>query len=180
MLYRRQKSPHKEAIIRRFFGLLALYSAFLLGCALFLQYGLGLQPCPLCILDRMVIFALFVIYVIAAMRSQSNTAVYYCIFGLIFTLLGICITARHLWLLHLPPELVPDCSPGFDYLMKNFPWNEAFIIMFKSSGECAGQHDTFAGISLPGWTLFGFAFYFLANLYGIFIHKKKGSIATPR
>lgn len=142
-----------------------------------LQYVFGFQPCPLCILDRVIITVLLIIYLVAS-RSQSHVSFY--TIALVCTLLGIGITSRHLWLLHLPPDLVPDCSPSFHYLMQNFPWNEAFLIMFKSSGECAGQHDAFLGISLPGWTLLAFIIYLFANIAGIIMSKKKGSDATLR
>lgn len=52
-------------------------------------------------------------------------------------------------------------------------------MMFKSSGECAGEHGTFFGISLPGWTLFAFVLYLFGNIWGILESKKKGSEATP-
>jgi len=129
---------------------------------------------------RMVIVALLVLYLLAAIQSSSQkSSVLYCSLGVLLTLMGIAFTTRHIWLLHLPPELVPDCSPGFNYLMKNFPLNKAFLMMFKSSGECAGEHSTLFGVSLPGWTLWAFIIYFFSNIWGIWESKKKGSKATP-
>lgn len=127
-------------------------------------------------MTRMVVLALLLLYLVASIHSpsQSSSRIYFWA-GILLTLAGMAITLRHIWLIHLPPELVPDCSPGFNYLMKNFPWNEAFIVMFKSSGECAGEPFSFARISLPGWTLFAFILYLFANIWGVWGSKKKGS-----
>lgn len=161
-------------MIQRYFICLTFFCALLLLGALILQYGYGLEPCPLCVMVRFVVIASIGLYFLASLHrpSYKGMAVYSFI-GLLFTIVGILITARHLWLLNLPPEQVPDCSPGFDYLMKNFPWNQALVIIFKSSGECAGQHGTLLGVTLPGWTMLGFGILGLANISGLVYSMKK-------
>ena len=145
-----------------------------------MQYGFGLNPCPLCIMARVVVLALFVLYLLACFTPIKKAfMVFFHAAGIVLVSIGIAITGRHLWILHLPPHKIPDCTPGLNYLMKNFPLNEAFMIMFKSSGECAGQHGAFLGITLPGWTLVGFCLYLFIIGWGIFSCKKKGSNATP-
>lgn len=151
-----------------------LYSCALLAGALILQYGFGLHPCPLCIMARGVVIALLILYLLASIIcSPQRTCRGVGIVGLLLTLAGIAVTARHVWILHLPPELVPDCSPSFNYLMKTFPLNQALMIMFKSSGECAGQHGTFLGVTLPGWTLLAFVGYFFANIWATILSFKR-------
>lgn len=119
--------------------------------------------------------ALMIVYLIASLAcSPTRACKGFAVLGMFLTLVGLGITIRHVWLLHLPAEQVPDCSPGFDYLMSHFPWNEAFVIMFKSSGECVGKPGTLLGITLPTWTLVSFAVYLFANIW-IMTRKAVGS-----
>ncbi|MGH8553402.1 MAG: disulfide bond formation protein B, partial [Methylococcales bacterium] len=57
---------------------------------------------------------------------------------------------------HLPPDQVPECGPGLEYIFKNFPLSKTFELLLSGTGECAEVHWTFLGLSIPGWTLVGF------------------------
>lgn len=117
---------------------------------------------------------MLIFYFIASIQTlTSRQALFYFVLGIFFTIIGLLITGRHLWLLQLPKDAIPDCTPDFTYLIKTVPWREAFLIIFKSSGECAQNQGSFLGLSLPGWTFLAFIGYFLANAWGIFQLKKK-------
>ena len=68
-------------------------------------------------------------------------------------LIGAGIASRHLWLQHLPPDQIPECGPGLDYMLEVFPLSETIRMAFTGSGECADIVWSFLGISMPGWTL---------------------------
>jgi len=65
---------------------------------------------------------------------------------------GASIAGRHLWLQSLPPELVPDCGMGLNYMLETMPFSQVLAEVFQGSGECAEVYWTFLGLSMPGWT----------------------------
>lgn len=135
--------------------------ATLVGAALALQHVMGLEPCPLCILQRIVIIAIAVPLLIGALHNPGRLGRrIYAGTTLVLAIAGAGLAGRHLWLQHLPPEQVPSCGPGLDYILETFPPGEALSLILQGSGECATVAWTFMGLSIPGWTLiafFGFA-----------------------
>ncbi len=69
---------------------------------------------------------------------------------------GSIVSGRHIWLQNLPPEQVPSCGPGFDFIIGNFPLTDAFNMIFSGSGECAEVSWQFLGLTIPAWTLIAF------------------------
>jgi len=124
--------------------------------ALLLEHVVGLEPCPLCILQRAALMALGVVFLIALLHGPGLLAGrWYAALLLLVAGAGAAVAARHLWLQQLPPERVPACGPGLDFLLDAFPLREALMLVFQGSGECAEVH-TVLGLSLPGWTLLAF------------------------
>ena len=66
---------------------------------------------------------------------------------------GIVTAARHVWIQNLPPEKVPGCGPGLDFMITNFPLSEVLEMVFSGSGECAEISWSFAYLSMPAWAL---------------------------
>lgn len=136
----------------------------LLGCvtaisgALWLEHGGGLEPCPLCIFQRVAVLACAAILLIAVLHNPASTGrrIYALLLG-VAAGLGAAVSIRHLWLQSLPPEKVPDCGPGLDYMLDVFPLTEALSMVLSGSGECAELDWSLLGISLPGWSLLVFA-----------------------
>lgn len=146
-----------------YFGLF-LFSLLLLAVSFILQWGFHLAPCSLCMIDRVLIALSALLFVIALCHNPKRCGVWvYSILGSLFSLSGILATSRHLWLLQLPPDKVPECTPGLDYLLNVFPLTEVVKIILSSAGECAQQNHTFAGLSLPGWTLIAFILLLIGN-----------------
>jgi len=119
---------------------------------------MGLEPCPLCIFQRIFVIALGVVMLVAAIHDPG--LLWRRIYGgavLVLALLGVAIAGRHVWLQHLPADQVPECGPGLEYMLQSFPFMQALEMVFRGSGECAEVQWTFAGLSIPEWTLVIFA-----------------------
>jgi disulfide bond formation protein DsbB len=129
----------------------------LLGAAYYFQFVEKLEPCPLCISQRIGIFVTGLCFLIAALHNPGRFGTrVYAILGMIAALAGGSVSARHVWLLHLPPEEVPECGPGIDYMLQNFPLFDTIKVMLSGTGDCAKVDWTLFGISMPGWTLVAF------------------------
>jgi len=130
----------------------------LLGVGAYLQFVEGLEPCPLCISQRIAILAVALVFLIAALHNPtaSRTRRFYAVFGALVALGGVSISARHVWIQHLPPDQVPECGPGLEYVFKNFPLTETLKLMLSGTGDCAKVEWTLLGFSIPAWTLLAF------------------------
>jgi len=129
----------------------------MLGIAGYFQFVEHLEPCPLCILQR--VFTLFVgvLMLVAVLHNpkQLGIRIYGLLIGLI-ALMGAGVSARHVWLQSLPEDQVPTCGPGLNFILDNFPLGDAVNMVMRGSGECAEVVWTFLGLSIPGWTFIAF------------------------
>lgn len=155
---------------RLIFILIALICATLLGYGYYLEHFAGQEPCPLCIFQRVAFFAVFIISAVAAIHGSGliGTRIYA---GLIVVASGIggVIAGRQVWLQSLPPDQVPECGPGLEYMLEVFPLMDALRMILSGSGECAEVHWTFLGLSIAGWSLIWF---FLITLTAIYLFWK--------
>ena len=136
------------------FVLGVLICAALLGFGYYLQYVEMQEPCPLCMLQRLAYIAVGAICLIGALHGPARAgATVYSALMFVGAALGAAVAARQVWLQHLPKNLVPECGPGFDYMMRKFPLGEALARIFKGSGECAEVGWSFLGLSIAGWSL---------------------------
>jgi len=134
--------------------IVVLCCASLVGFALYNQYVDYLEPCPLCIFQRVVFFAMAVIALLAALHNPKRVGqqVYTWLF-VACAVTGAAIAARHIWLQGLPLDEVPECGPGLNYMLENFPLTEVLATVLRGSGSCAEVLWTFLGLSMPKWTL---------------------------
>jgi disulfide bond formation protein DsbB len=133
-------------------GLLAC--AGLLGYALFLQYVQGLEPCPLCILQRVAVLVAGALFLVAALHHPADRGAR--AYGVLIDLAalgGIVIAARHIWIMALPPGSVAECGASLDYMMAVLPWHEVLAKVLTGSGECAKLDWQFLGLNMPTWVL---------------------------
>ncbi|MFQ5488698.1 MAG: disulfide bond formation protein B [Gammaproteobacteria bacterium] len=154
---------------RKLFAGALLVAIALLACALYFQYVQGLEPCPLCILQRLALMVLGVIALLALIHNPPALARR--LYGLLMLLTataGGAIAARQVWLQHLPPDQVPACGPGLDYMLEVFPLGEALAMVLRGSGECAEVTWRFLGLSMAGWMVLVFACYLLFSLLLLF------------
>ena len=130
----------------------------LIGYALFAQYVLGLEACPLCIFQRVAFIAGGLVFLLAGLHSPAGTgARAYAAVALAANVAGGGIAARHVYIQNLPADQVPpDCGAGLDYMLDVFGPFEAVRMVLTSAGECADINWQFLGISMPGWALVWF------------------------
>ena len=146
-----------------------LFCALMLGIAGYFQFIDNLEPCPLCILQRVSTLLVGVVLLFAVIHNPKGFGVR--IYGFIagvFALIGAGISGRHLWLQSLPEDQVPSCGPGLNFMLDNFPLGDTINMVLRGSGECAEVLWTFMGVSIPGWTLLAFillAFISLSQLF---------------
>jgi protein dithiol:quinone oxidoreductase len=143
---------------RRALNLLgAATCAALMGYALYVQHVLGLEPCPLCVFQRIGMIALGLVLLVAGLHAPGRTgARIYSVLAALCAAGGASVSARHVWLQSLPPDQVPSCGPGLGYLLDTFPLGDALKQVFAGSGECARIDWTFLGQSMPVWVLVAF------------------------
>ena len=134
-----------------------LMCAGLLAFALYLQYVQQQDPCPLCILQRVAFIAMMVVFLIAALHGPSRRgAIVYSTLLFLIAVVGAAIAGRQVWLQHLPPNQVPACGPGLEYMLQQFPLGQALQKIFSGSGECAEAGWRFLGLTIAGWSLVWF------------------------
>lgn len=150
---------------RSLFAAAFVVSVALMAAALTMQHVLNLEPCPLCIIQRVLVIALALVALAAALQNPSMAGRRaYGVLVTVLGVLGIIVAGRHVWLQNLPADQVPECGPGLGYLLDAFPLMEALDIVFRGSGECADVQWVFLGLSIPGWTLVVFTGF---TLFGI-------------
>ena len=132
-----------------------LISVLLIVYVLYAQYVLGLEPCPLCILQRVAVLALGLSFLLLALRppQRKQSKFLASLLLMMISSAGVGIAARHVWIQSLPPDKVPGCGPGLDFMMANFPLSEVLEMVFSGSGECAEISWSFAYLSMPAWAL---------------------------
>lgn len=138
------------------FALGAFLCAALLGYALYVQYGMFMNPCPLCILQRVAFAVMGVFFLLGALVGPKPRWWRRLVASLagLSAMAGAGIAAWHVRIQNLPPSEVPACS-GMDlgYMLNAFPLQKVIEKVFTASGECAVVDWTFLGVSMPGWTL---------------------------
>jgi disulfide bond formation protein DsbB len=136
-------------------GFAGCISLLLVG--FFLQFVIGLQPCPLCISQRIMILLTGLIFLAAAIHNPKGWGrKAYAVLGALSAFGGASISTRHIWLQHLPPDQAPDCGPGLAYVFQNFPLSHTIKLMLSGTGDCAVVDWTFLGMSIPEMTLIAF------------------------
>lgn len=148
-------------------GLLFIASVLGMLFALYLEHVQGLEPCPLCVFQRLGLIGLGIISLIAFLHNPLKNGVkrFYAFLGTVSILWSVGVAARHVWLQNLPPEKVPSCGPGLDYLVDALPMKTVLEQVLSGSGECAVIDWTFLGQSLPVWSLVFFTVLTVLSLW---------------
>lgn len=142
-----------------------LVCAGLMGFALYLQYGLDLEPCPLCIFQRICVIATGVVFLLAAIHNPQRTgAAVYAVLTLITAGTGAALASWHVWIQGQPKGSVAACGMGLNYMLDTMPLTDVISKVLKGSGECAEQGWLFMGLAIPSWTFV----FFIAMLAAAF------------
>jgi protein dithiol:quinone oxidoreductase len=134
------------------FGFLACVG--LLAYAYYAQFVMHLEPCPLCIFQRIGVFVLAGIFLAATL--QDPTAFGRRVYALLVSLAALAtigVALRHLYIQSLPPDAVPACGASLDFMLKVFSLSEVLVKVLTGSGECAKITWEFLGLAMPAWVL---------------------------
>ena len=143
--------------------------AALLGYALYVQGVLGIDPCPLCIFQRIGIATLGVVFLLAGLHAPKGRGAW--VYGALLALAALAtmaIAARHVWIQHLPEDQVPSCGAGLKFLLEEFPVADVIRKVLTGSGECHQVNWTFLTVSMPTWVLLVAAGLGTLGLYAAF------------
>ena len=122
--------------------------------AYYSQFQLGVEPCPLCIFQRIAFIAMGIFFLMAAIHNPAATGRrVYALLVLLAAAAGTAIAAYHLWVQHQPPDPMAGCAPGFNYMIENFPISKVLKMAFTGHADCAEINWTLLGLSMPFWTL---------------------------
>ncbi len=139
--------------------------------ALVIQTTYKLEPCPLCISQRMIFMGLGVLFLIAAfIPPASIVKKIFTVLQVLTALGGAGVAIRHWYLQANRESMVADCGVGFDYMFENFPLQKAFKLLFRGTGDCAAIDWTFLGLTLPQLGLISFLSF---AVYAIYLASRK-------
>jgi disulfide bond formation protein DsbB len=122
--------------------------------ALFAQYGMNLEPCPLCILQRVSVITAGLLFLAAVLHDPGDRAAR--VYGVLIdvaALGGILVASRHIWIIAQPPGSVAECGASLEYMMDVLPLHEVLGKVLSGSGECARIDWMFLGLNMPTWVL---------------------------
>jgi protein dithiol:quinone oxidoreductase len=165
-----------ETAPRRVLALVALACVALLAFGLYLQHVVGLEPCPMCIVQR---YALTLVAVVAAVTAIARPRGAHLVgAGLIVLLAGFgaFVAARQSWLQWFPPEIA-SCGRDFYGMIETFPLKRAIPMVFRGSGDCTKIDWTFLGGSIANWSFLWFVFF---AVVGIVLFALQLRRRTPR
>lgn len=149
----------------------------LMAAALWLQHVEGLEPCPLCVLQRGAVIVLGVLMLAGAIHDPGTTGRR--VYGVMITVAaaaGAAVAGRHVWLQSLPPDRAPECGPGLEYMLGAFPLTDVIAMVLRGSGECAEVQWTFLSLSIPEWTLLAFIAF---TLFGLWLIGARSAVRAP-
>ena len=142
----------------------------LVGLALWIQTQYHLEPCPLCISQRIVFMGLGVLFLAAALIPKFPR--FFAVIQLLSALGGAGVAIRHWWIQAHRESMVADCGVGFDYMFENFPLKKALTLVFRGTGDCAAIDWTFLGLTIPQLSLIAFIGFAIFAVYLARLNKK--------
>lgn len=136
----------------------------LLASAYYFEFVMELEPCPLCIMQRVAVFAVGLVALVAWLHNSDGIMQrVYGFLVLLFAGIGAFFAGRHVWIQSLPEDQVPACGPSLEYMMDTMPFFQFIEVLMRGNGNCAEQSWVFLGLSMPAWVLVWFALYILSG-----------------
>lgn len=153
---------------RRVFAAIAIICAAMLAFGiLYLQNVVGLDPCPMCIVQRYALVLVALFAGLAAMSRRRGLQVLGSLLGLIMAVGGAYTAARQSWLQWYPPEVV-SCGRDIYGMIEMFPLQRAVPMIFRGAGDCTKIDWTFLGLSIANWSFIAFSVFAVLLLVLIF------------
>lgn len=151
------KNPLSDQSFRSLYFFGFAICAALYSYALYVQFDLHIEPCWLCIFQRIALIAMAVFFLLGAIHNPRNIGRrVYALLVLASAAAGVGFAAHHLWVQSQPPNPLAGCAPGFAYAWENFPINKVLKMAFTGNPDCAEVNWTFLGLAMPFWTLVSF------------------------
>jgi len=142
--------------------------AILIGITFYLQQFDGFIPCPLCILQRITLGLLGIVFFMgAALPFKKTGQIILSTFASLVALLGTFLSGRQVWLQHLPPDKNADCGASLQYLIHVLPFDQVISKILQGTAECAQKGWEFLNLSLASWSLICFIGFFIFCLFQI-------------
>ncbi|HEV2613522.1 MAG TPA: disulfide bond formation protein B [Gammaproteobacteria bacterium] len=135
-----------------------LLCCFLLGFAAYLQLRLGLLPCPLCVVQRVVVLLIGVTFLVGALYTPPNPVgkKFHSAVLAFFSVVGVFVAARHVWLTLQPSTGPTTCSPTLEYMFKHLAFTDTLKVLLLGTDDCAKDTWRMMGLNIPEWTLIFF------------------------
>lgn len=139
----------------------------------YLQEWLGLEPCPMCVLQRYAFFAIAGVALIGAIWNPRGAALKtLCVLTLVFAIAGGAVAVRHSYVQHFPPK-VETCGTDLEGMINTLPLGEAFPKIFQGTGSCSAVTWKFLGLSIPEWGIVWFAIFAIAAIWLGFVRERR-------
>ncbi|MRD45670.1 disulfide bond formation protein B [Caenimonas koreensis] len=159
---------------RRVLALVAAACVAMLGFGLYLQHVVGLEPCPMCIVQRYALIFVAVIAVVTALFKGRRSVVTGSGLMLVVAGFGAFVAARQSWLQWNPPEIA-SCGRDFYGMIEHFPLQRVVPMIFRGSGDCTKIDWTFLGGSIANWSFLAFCFFALVAAFIIARQARRSS-----
>jgi protein dithiol:quinone oxidoreductase len=141
---------------RRVLALISVACVGMLAFGMYLQHVVGLEPCPMCIVQRYALIGVAIFTGLASARGQKSWWMTMAALALLASGFGAFVAARQSWLQWYPPEIA-TCGRDFYGMIENYPISRAIPMIFRGSGDCAAIDWTFLGGSIANWSFLCFA-----------------------
>lgn len=138
----------------------------LMGGALYLEHFVGLEPCPMCIVQRFCVIFFAIVCLIAAIHGPARLGRrLYAVLALLFAALGAGTAGRQIWLQSVPADQLDACLPSLEFMLDALPLQEIVRLVFHGTADCAEVKWTLFGLSVPEWSLLAFVGMILFSLF---------------
>ena len=149
---------------RRVLLLLCLACIGMLAFGMYLQYIVGLEPCPMCIVQRYALIGVAVFAGLASARGSKGWWMSWSALAVLAAGFGAFTAARQSWLQWYPPEMA-TCGRDFYGMIENYPISRSIPMIFRGSGDCTAIDWTFLGGSIANWSFVWFVVFGVAMLW---------------
>ncbi len=158
---------------RRALALICAACVAMLAFGMYLQHVVGLEPCPMCVVQRYALILVAVFTGLGALSRGRGMQAAGTLLGLVFALGGAYTAARQSWLQWHPPEVV-SCGRDIYGMIEAFPLQRALPMIFRGSGDCSKIDWTLLGLSIANWSFIAFAVFSLLLL--VLVFRRSGGV----
>ena len=149
---------------RRVLALISVACVAMLAFGMYLQHVVGLEPCPMCIVQRYALIGVAVFAGLASARGSKGWWISWSALAVLAAGFGAFTAARQSWLQWYPPEMA-TCGRDFYGMIENYPISRSIPMIFRGSGDCTAIDWTFLGGSIANWSFVWFVVFGLGMLW---------------